>query len=213
VRHAIGWALTATAIVVVAQLVMMTLVQITLAAPDDDGRAYRIREIPTGTQLTQTFVMRTNAFDTIRLEGSVAGTPGAGAVVARIVRLGSAEQELRRAAARISDGTCCLFQFQPVIPSAEREFRLDLSVWNLPPGTTLELASVLNREGGGLSINGRGTRADLRIRVGARDGTVRGLLERTNANRARVITALVIGITLTTGLIVFGLLRVFRSTS
>ena len=178
----------------VLELALLTFVDTSTRPLERAGEPFQLRNIATGTVLTQRFEVAADGFEQIRLDGSV--TPGGSPVVLRAqldeLNAGGATPGMIRTAAvelRPSASECCVVQFQPIPDSRWRAYRLELTVGELN-GRQLSLWAAPAPVNGLLTINGRPQAAFLVFRTAADRGTGLGRLTHGSAGRTFLLAAM-----------------------
>ena len=179
---------------VALELTLLTFVDTTTRPLQRAGAPFQLRNIASGTAITQRLEVAANGFEEVRLDGSV--TPGGGPAVlhAQLVEVnpeGTALHAVRNATLELtpSSSECCAIRFEPIPDSRWRSYRLDLAVGDLS-GRQLSLWAVPSPVNGRLTINGRPQVTFLMFRTKASEGTGLGRLRRESAGKTFSLAAL-----------------------
>ena len=171
------------------ELALLTFVDTSTRPFERAGEPFQLRNIATGTVISQRFEVAADGFEEVRLDGSV--TPGGSPVVlrARLDELnadGATIGVVRTAAVELqpSASECCVVRFQPISDSRWRAYRLELTVAELN-GRQLSLWAAPAPVNGLLTINGRPQAAFLVFRTAADRGT--GLARLTHGSAGRTV--------------------------
>jgi hypothetical protein len=153
------------------------------------GEPFQLRNIATGTVMSQRLEVAADGLEEVRLDGSV--TPGVGSAVlrAQIDELnanGSVSGTVRSATVELepSASDCCVVRFEPIQDSRWRVYRLTLTVGELS-GRQLSLRAAPAPVNGLLMINGRPQAAFLLFHTGAARGT--GLARLTHGSPGEAV--------------------------
>jgi len=186
--------LTVFAGLVALELTLLTFVDTTTRPLVRAGAPFQLRNIATGTLITQRLEVAANGFDEVRLDGSV--TPGGGPALlrAQLVEVnpeGAVLQAVRSATLELAPSSpeCCAIRFEPISDSRWRSYRLDLTVGDLS-GRQLSLWAAPSPVNGLLTINGRPQVIFLVFRTKATEGTGLGRLSRGSAGKTLPLAAL-----------------------
>jgi hypothetical protein len=187
-------ALTVFAGLVALELTLLTFIDTSTRPLERAGAPFQLRNIATGTIITQRLEVAANGFDEVRLDGSI--TPGGGPAVLRAqlveVNPESAGLDAVRSATlelAPSSSECCALRFEPIVDSRWRRYRLDLTVGDLR-GRQLSLWAVPSPVSSLLTINGRPQGTFLVFRTKAAEGTGLGRLRRESAGKMFSLVAL-----------------------
>ena len=185
--------LTVFAGLVALELALLTFVDTTTRPLDRAGAPFQLRNIATGTVITQRLEVAANGLEEVRLDGSV--TPGSSPAVLR-AQLVEVDPEgaalvVRSATLELtpSSSECCAIRFEPIPDSRWRSYRLDLVVGDLS-GRQLSLWAVPSPINSRLTINGRLQVAFLVFRTKAAEGTGLARLGRQSAGKTFSLAAL-----------------------
>jgi hypothetical protein len=187
-------ALTVFAGLVALELTLLTFVDTTTRPLERAGAPFQLRDIATGTLITQRLEVAANGFEEVRLDGSVTSGGGPAVLRAQLVEVnpeGAALEAVRSATLELapSSSECCAIRFDPIPDSRWRSYRLDLTVGDLS-GRQLSLWAAPSPVNGLLTINGRPQVTFLVFRTKAREGTGLGRLTRVSARKTFSLAAL-----------------------
>jgi hypothetical protein len=188
-------ALTVFAGLVALELTLLTFVDTTTRPLEQAGAPFQLRNIATGTLITQRLEVAANGLEEVRLDGSV--TPGGGPAVLRVQLVevnpegGAVLHTVRSATLELtpSSSECCAIRFEPIPDSRWRSYRLDLAVGDLS-GRHLSLWAAPSPVNGRLTINGRPQVTFLVFRTRAAEGTGLVRLRRGSAGKTLSLAAL-----------------------
>jgi hypothetical protein len=168
---------------VTLEFALLMLVDTTTRPLDRAGMPFELRNIATGTAITQ------------RMEVA-AVTSGSGPAVldaqlAEVDADGATRGNVRRALVELAPSatTCCAIRFQPIPDSRWRAYRLDLVVGPMN-GRQLSLRVVPSPVNGRLTINGQPRPVFLLFATRATAGTGVGRLRMTSPGKALSLAAL-----------------------
>lgn len=188
------WLLTVFAGLVALELTLLAFVDTTTRPLQRAGAPFQLRNVASGTVITQRLEVAANGFEEVRLDGSV--TPGRGPAVLRaqlveVTPEGAALHAVRSATLELtpSSSECCAIRFEPIPDSRWRSYRLDLTVGELN-GRQLSLWAAPSPVNGRLTINGRPQVTFLVFRTKAAEGTGLGRLRRESAGKTFSLAAL-----------------------
>jgi hypothetical protein len=170
------------------------LVDTTTRPLDRAGMPFELRNIATGTAITQRMEVAADGFDEVRLEGSVTSGSGPAVLDAQLAEVdadGATRGNVRRALVELAPSatTCCAIRFQPIPDSRWRAYRLDLVVGPMN-GRQLSLRVVPSPVNGRLTINGQPRPVFLLFATRATAGTGLGRLRMTSPGKALLLAAL-----------------------
>ena len=179
---------------VALELTLLAFVDTTTRPLDRAGKPFQLRNIATGTLITQRLWVAANGFEEVQLDGSITAGSRPATLNAALVEVdldGKTHGEVRRATVELaaSATTCCGIRFQPIPDSRWRAYRLDLTVGDLG-GRQLSLKAAPSPVNGLLTINGRPQVAFLVFKTTAAEGTGLGRLRRAPTGQVFLLTAL-----------------------
>jgi len=187
-------ALTVFAGLVALELTLLAFVDTSTRPLQPAGAPFQLRNVASGTAVTQRLEVAANGLEEVQLDGSV--TPGGGPAVlrAQLVEVnpeGAALAVVRSATLELtpSSSECCAIRFEPITDSRWRSYRLDLTVGELS-GRQLSLWARPSPVNGRLTINGRPQVTFLVFRTKAAEGTGLGRLRRVSAGKTFLLAAL-----------------------
>jgi hypothetical protein len=179
---------------VALELTLLKFIDTSTRPLERAGTPFQLRNVASGTAITQRLEVAANGFEEVRLDGSV--TPGRSPAVlrAQLVEVdpeGAALHAVRSATLDLapSSADCCAIRFEPIPDSRWRSYRLDLTVGDLS-GRQLSLWAVPSPVSGRLTINGRRQGTFLVFRTKAVDGTGLGRLRRGSVGKTFSLAAL-----------------------
>ena len=186
--------LTVFAGLLVLELALLTFVDTSTRLFERAGEPFQLRNIATGTVISQRLEVAADGFEEVRLDGSVTSGGSPAVLRAQIDELnaeGAAIGMVRAATVELqpSASECCVVRFQPIPDSRFRVYRLNLTVGELN-GRQLSLWAAPAPVNGLLTINGRPQAAFLVFRTDAEQGTGLGRLTHSSAAKSFLLAAL-----------------------
>ena len=178
----------------VLELALLAFVDTSTYPLEKAGEPFQLRNIATGTVITQRLNVAADGLEEVRLSGSVTSGAGPALLRAQLEELNAAGATIgmvRVATVELqpSASECCVVRFQPIRDSRWRVYRLDLTVAELN-GRQLSLWAAPAPVNGLFTINGRPQAAFLVFRTGADRGTGLGRLTHGSAGHTFLLAAM-----------------------
>lgn len=179
---------------VILELGLLMFVDTSTRRFERSGEPFQLRNIATGTVISQRLDVAADGFEEVRLDGSVTSGGRAAVLLAQLDQLnadGSVSSTVRSATVELepSVSECCVVRFKPIPDSRWREYRLNLTVGELN-GRQLSLRAAPAPVNGLLTINGRPQAAFLVFRTAAEHGTGLARLTHGSAGKTMLLAAM-----------------------